>query len=191
LDGSSDTPRERSQLARWVELATQKKQIFDWPSWQLQSARQRKAGEVPSGTDQFTLAVLLSDETGVSIEGLELRIIVWRDRPHDDATALLQVEDGSWMTISRLDCWPNSPHINTYWKRLQQPPQIEGSHVHRCEDNARLGRRAFNPFANLPSAMPVDSSPQSFRDMMVLVENYFNVDGASKLPPPDWQGRLI
>ena len=168
-----------------------KKHIFGWPDWQLQSSRQRKTGEQPSSTDQFTLAVLLCDEAGASIEGLELRLVAWRDRPHEDATALLQVEDDGWVAISRLDCWPPSPHVNKYWRKLGQASQIEGTHVHRCADNARLGRRAFKPHENLPSAVAVDSTPHSFRDMMELVEFHFNVDGAAQLPPPDWQGRLF
>lgn len=191
LENSSDTPRQREQVERWVALAEMQKFIFDWPDWQLQSSRQRKAGEGSNQTDQFVMTALLSDEAGVSLEGLELRIFAWRDRPHEDATALLQVEDDGWTTIARLDCWPNSPHENKFWKKLNQEPQVCGTHVHLCTDNARLGRSAFKPYENLPSAIATDGEPNSFRDMMRLVETYFKIDGASNLPPPDWQGRLL
>jgi hypothetical protein len=186
---SEDTPREREQVSRWVELANVKKQIFDWPDWVLHTPR---TGDGHQSTDQFVLTVLLSDESGAAIEGLQLRIVVWRDRPNEDATALLIVEDGDgWTTISRLDCWPISPHENKFWRHLKEPPQVDGSHVHGCASNARFGRRAFKPYENLPSAMGVDSEPHSFRDMMRLVERLFNISGAAELPAPDWQQRLL
>lgn len=191
MDASDDTPREREQVAQWVRLAKMEKHIFGWPTWQLHSPRQSKAGEVPNRADQFVLSALLTDGAGVSIEGLELRMVAWRDRPQEDATALLQVAGDGWTAISRLDCWPTAPHVNTFWRKLRQTPNVERSHVHLCEDNARLGRRAFKPLGNLPSAVEVDTSPHSFRDMVRLVERYFNINGASAIEPPDWQGRLL
>lgn len=191
MEDTGDTARERAQVERWVQLAAMKKQIFGWPDWQLSSPRQRKAGEVATHADQFFLSVLLCNESGASIEGLELRIVVWRDRPNEDATALLQTEDDGWLAICRLDCWPPSPHENKDWRRLGCAPHIEDSHVHLCVDNAKLGRKAFKPHQNLPVAVPVNETPHSWRDMMGLVEYYFNVDGAAQLPPPDWQGRLF
>jgi hypothetical protein len=191
MDASDDSPRDRALVENWVAIAEMPKAIFGWPDWQTTSPRQRKIGEGAGESDQLVLASLLIDGSGVSLEGVELRIVVWRDRPIEDATALLQVENDGWMPISRLDCWPYSPHTNRYWKRLHQAPIVEGSHIHRTQDNARLGRKAFTASENLPSAVSVDGEPQSFRDMLRLVKLYFNIDGACDLPPPQWQERLI
>ncbi|RWC32342.1 hypothetical protein [Mesorhizobium sp.] len=191
MDASDDSPRDQLLVENWVAIAGMPKAIFGWPDWQTTSPRQRKIGQEAGESDQLVLSSLLLDDSGATLEGVELRIVVWRDRPLEDATALLQVENDGWMPISRLDCWPYSPHTNRYWRRLHQIPIVDGSHIHRTEDNARLGRKAFTASENLPSAVVVDSEPQSFRDMLRMVEFYFNIDGACDLPPPQWQERLI
>ncbi|TIW62965.1 MAG: hypothetical protein E5V48_02565 [Mesorhizobium sp.] len=192
MDQTLDTERERQQVDLWTALASMKKTIFSWPDWLAQNAPSNPDSSLRSHeTDQFVLTSLLADDSGAAIEGLQLRVVVWKYRPQEDATALLLVEDEGWTVISRIDCWPNAPHPNKHWKRLKEPAEIPGTHAHCCEDNAKLGRKAFKPYENLPSARAVDSEPQSFRDMMRLVEVYFNIDGAATLPPPDWQGSLF
>lgn len=93
------------------------------------------------------------------------------------------------MTIARVDAWPPDPHTN-YRARRQPgcghiPLEINGHHIHRFEDNAKLGREAFGA-GNLPLAVPVNDRLQSFRDFLRVVGNEFNIDGLEKLDSPDW-----
>jgi hypothetical protein len=189
MDASGDSPRDQALVSNWVGIAKMPKAIFGWPSWEISSSNRKTDGANES--DQMVLTALLADQNGAGLEGVELRIVVWRNRSMEDVTALLQIENDGWIPIARLDSWPYSPHTNRHWKQLKQMPTVEGSHVHHCWDNAKLGRKAFGPYQNLPSAVPVDSEPNSFRDMLKLVEVHFNIVGASKLPAPEWQERLL
>jgi len=65
------------------------------------------------------------------------------------------------------------------------PLEIDGHHVHRFEDNAKLGREAFGA-GNLPLAVPVNGRLESFRDFMRVVGEEFKIDGLDQLDPPDW-----
>jgi hypothetical protein len=68
------------------------------------------------------------------------------------------------------------------------PRQIVGHHIHRFEDNAKLGREAFGAGrdGNLPLAVPVNGRLESFRDFLRLVGQEFNIEGLDRLDPPDW-----
>jgi hypothetical protein len=99
-------------------------------------------------------------------------------------TATLEVEGGrSFVTIARVDAWPPDPHVNALARRdpvLRRLPRIiEGHHAHRFADNARLGRRAFAPHANLPVAAPVRGKLRSFRDFARIVGEEFRIEGPS------------
>jgi hypothetical protein len=116
-------------------------------------------------------------------------------RKEYDVTATLEVEGGrNFITIARVDCWPADPHINTLVRRYPAlrhlSNKIEGHHIHRFVDNARLGRRAFAPTANLPVAAPIEDKVESFRDFARIVEAEFRVEGLSSFTPPDWQALI-
>jgi hypothetical protein len=65
--------------------------------------------------------------------------------------------------------------------------QLDGHHVHRFIDNARLGKAAFAPLGNLPAAAPLDETVGSFRDFIRVVRDEFRISGIDKCDPPDWQ----
>jgi hypothetical protein len=141
------------------------------------------------------MVIPLAQKGGAGLEAVRLRLTVWPFRKEYDVTATLEVEGGrSFVTIARVDGWPPDPHVNGAAKRHPAlrhfPAIVEGHHVHRFLDNARLGRAAFAPMSNLPVAAPLGDALQSFRDFARTVEREFRIDGLSGLPPPDWQ-RLI
>jgi len=110
-------------------------------------------------------------------------------------TATLEVAGNrSFVTIARVDGWPVDPHINPVMRQhptlRRLPAQIDGDHVHRFTDNARLGVEAFAPYAKLPVAAPLPNDLGSFRDFLRTVAAEFNIDGADKLQAPDWRVML-
>jgi hypothetical protein len=187
----------------WQHVAEMPKEMLAWPSWpdldppptgrrvvtrrdQLHTA----AGETVS------VVIPLAQSGGAGLEAVRLRLTAWPFRKEYDVTATLEVEGGrSFVTIARIDGWPPDPHINVLARRhpalRHLPAIVEGHHIHRFVDNARLGLGSFAPLGNLPIAAPLlDDSLQSFRDFARIVEREFRIDGLAKFTPPDWQ-RLI
>jgi hypothetical protein len=87
-----------------------------------------------------------------------------------EVTATLEVAGNrSFVTIARVDGWPVDPHINPVMRQhptlRRLPAQIDGDHVHRFTDNARLGVEAFAPYANLPVAAPLPNDLESVRTL--------------------------
>lgn len=136
------------------------------------------------------MIVPLADENGVGLEGVNLRLTAWPFRRLYDVTATLEVPGNrSFVTIARLDAWPIDPHMNVR-ARTQPglshlPMDIEGHHVHRFDDNAKLGMDGFGA-ANLPLAAAVTGRLQSFRDFLRILGEEFKIDGLDDLNPPDW-----
>lgn len=132
------------------------------------------------------------DESGAALEGAEVVLMMWRHRPLVDMTALLHVSHGGkFVCVSRVDACPEKPHINVLWRRFGCPPEIAGSHHHPFAQNASIGRKAFDPFGNLPVAYPLESEPEHLRDFLQVVEQAFKVEGLRILPPPPTQGSLL
>jgi hypothetical protein len=65
------------------------------------------------------------------------------------------------------------------------PAEIYGHHVHRFDDNAKIGRDAFGA-GNLPLAAPVTGRLQSYRDFLRTLGEEFKISGLDQLNPPDW-----
>lgn len=132
------------------------------------------------------------DDSGAAIEGAEIVLMMWRNRPLEDMTAILHTShEGKFVCVARVDARPDKPHINAFWRRFQCPPEINGSHRHPFAQNATFGRKAFDPYANLPVAYPLDSEPEHLRDFLHVVEQAFKVDGLVNLPPPPTQGSML
>ena len=66
---------------------------------------------------------------------------------------------------------------------------IEGHHVHRYADNAKIGRKAFAPYGNLPVAWPLEPIP-SFREFLRIVSREFHIDGVETFQSPDWSSLI-
>jgi hypothetical protein len=180
----------------WRDIASQRKTIATWPEW-------TDPPELPSrfvGDDKndvrtvfaetIELLVPLADEHGVGLEGVSLRITAWPYKREYDITATLEVPGGrNFITVARLDAWPVDPHMNTRARRQpgcsHLPLVLDSHHVHRFEDNARLGRDAFGA-GNLPLAAEVNGRLQSYRDFLRILSVEFKIEGAEKLPSPDW-----
>ncbi|MGY3341955.1 hypothetical protein ACVWZ4_004333 [Bradyrhizobium sp. USDA 4472] len=139
----------------------------------------------------------LADENGVGLEGVRLRLSAWAYRRQHDVTATLEVAGGrrSFVNISRIDAWPADPHFNTIARKTaglgHVPPVVEHCHIHRFEDNAKVGGIAFLPPHNLPIAVPFSEPLTSFRSFLRMVAQEFNIQGLDDFPAPPWQEYLL
>lgn len=185
----------------WRRLIEAPKAIFGWPGWDTSPVYQEtkqsaaKAGRtrfVSRETERCRLNVQVMDNSGATLEGVEVIILMWRHRPMEDMTALFNVSHGHKpICISRVDVRPASPHPNAFWRRFKCPSEIHGSHVHPFAQNMTLGNQAFDPKGNLPVALPLDQEPQHLKDFLRVAELAFNVDGLTTLLPPPTQGSLL
>jgi hypothetical protein len=166
----------------WGEFARQRKTIVGWPEWSdpppLPDPRKAATSrtELHSLSAEITETLIpLADSSGVGLEGVRLRINAWAYRRMHEVTATLEVPGHrKLVTIARVDAWPIDPHFNIVRQRpalKYLPAVIDGSHVHRFEDNARLGLSAFAPYSNLPAAMPTRTLT-SFRVFLRTVGSY-------------------
>jgi hypothetical protein len=183
---------------RWRRIALMRKTIQVWPEWsEVTPLAAKKTGSTQDRDDLNTnaaetieLIVPLSDEHGVGLEGVRLSITAWPYRKLEDITALLEVPGGrSFTNIARVDGWPLDPHMNLRSRNYpglgHLLPEVIGHHVHRFDDNARLGLDAFGA-ENLPLAAPITQRLESYRDFLRVVGAEFNIDGTDQLVPPDW-----
>lgn len=188
----------------WHEIAMIDKELMTWPSWSdvqrpLPPSANRpieEHGKIRTTAGENTRVVFpLARVGGPGIEGARLRLTAKPFRRNEEVTATLEVSGGrNGVTIARIDAWPLDPHGNInreHRKMLGIPQLIPGSHVHRFEDNARIGVEAFSPQSNLPVARELDRDIQSFRQFLALVEAEFRITGLSAFPAPDgWEGLL-
>ncbi len=185
---------------KWGQIAAATKTVMGWPVWPdpPPSLRTKKAASVrgelnTNAAELLQVVVLLGDEHGIGLEGVRLRMTAWAFRQLNEVTATLEVEGGrSLVAIARVDCWPADPHLNLRARKvaaLRLPREINGHHVHRYEDNARIGLSAFGPGpdGNLPAAAPLLERLTSFRDFLRTVASEFRIEGLDKIDPPNWQ----
>ena len=183
----------------WRHAAESEKSLLEWPPWSTEASVQR----APAGRDRLHttagerafVVIPLREKSGPGLEGVRLRLTVWAFRRESDVTATLEVPDHRFVTIARVDAWPSDPHPNTRARKVPAlrhlPRMVEGHHVHRFADNARLGREAFRPPANLPVAAPIDQQLRSFRDFVRCVAAEFRIDGLDDFDPPDTWRMLL
>jgi hypothetical protein len=180
----------------WRKAAEIEKSLLAWPTWPApeglpQAARGPAShGQLhTSAGETISVVVSLREKSGPGLEGVRLRLTAWAFRRELDVTATLEVPDNRFVTVARVDAWPNDHHANTRGRRLPAlrhlPAIIEGHHVHRFADNARLGRAAFSPHGNLPVAAPIDQPLRSFRDFLRIVAVEFRIDDLDDIDPPD------
>lgn len=181
----------------WRIIASQPKTILTWPTWSEVEPLPTGKGVTTSRFELHTasaetieMMVPLADEGGVGLEGVRLRMTAWPFRREYDLTALLEVPGNrSGIAIARLDAWAPDPHMNVRARNhpgLGHLPAIVGEHhVHRFQDNVKLGMSAFGS-GNLPLAAQVTSRLESFRDFLRVLGDEFKIDGLDQLNPPNW-----
>jgi hypothetical protein len=168
MAGKTKVKQPVTVLPRWVEVAQMRKTLMSWPTWSdpeppvpSTSGAAISRSELTSVAAEITEVVIpLGDDTRVGLQGVQVRLNAWAYRRVHEVTATLEVAGGrSFVTIARVDAWPADPHMNSIARTVPAlrgwPPIIEGSHVHRFRDNARVGGKAFRPPFNLPVAMPI------------------------------------
>jgi hypothetical protein len=190
-----------AKLDAWRAIVAAPKNLFYWPFWSegpmyRESRRQAvEAGRLPLVSNiasRSEMLINVSDNNDIALEDVRLRIAVWNNRPMEDVTSTFEIYDSvRWVCVSRIDLNPATPHPNRYWRRFGLPPEINGSHIHGCEDNVRIGPDAFLATGNLPNARALDREPQSFKEICVMVGEHFNVSGLQDLTAPDWNRSLL
>ncbi|MDR9758812.1 hypothetical protein RJJ37_04050 [Rhizobium redzepovicii] len=185
----------------WQQIILSPKSVFNWPSWvdgsmYRESRRQAKvSGRLPLISDlaaRLEMIISLANSDDIALEDVRIRLMVWKNRPMEDVTATFEIYDiVRWACASRIDFVPVSPHPNKHWRKYALEPEVNGSHIHTCEDNAKIGPDAFAPVGNLPNARGLDREPQSFKDVCQQVGQLFNVTGLQDLPPPDWNWSML
>lgn len=165
----------------------------EWPD-PLARAGSRARELNPTGGETISVVIPLAEAGGPGLEGVRLRLTVWPFRREHEVTATLEVEGGrSFVNIARIDAWPADPHVNGRARtdsvlRRRLPPVVEGHHIHRFADNARLGREAFAPDRNLPAAAQLDQDLRGFRDFLRIIQREFGIDGLEGISaPPSWR----
>jgi hypothetical protein len=186
----------------WVDVARMRKTLISWPAWSdpeppASGKTVRPRDELLSVAAETTEVVIpLGNEDGVGIQGVQLRLNAWAYRRMHEVTATLEITGGrSFVTIARIDAWPADPHMNILARRYPNlrnvPPVVDGSHIHRFRDNARIGIKAFRPPFNLPIAIPIAESLTSFRGFLRTVAQEFVIVGLEDFDPPPWQEYLL
>jgi len=142
------------------------------------------------------VVIPLGTREGSGIQGAQLRLNAFAYRRMHEITATLEIGHGRLaVPISRVDGWPADPHMNHMARkhaRLRRVPAVvEGSHVHRLLDNARLGLKAFRPPHNLPIAVPLPEPLTSFRGFLRTVGREFNIVNLEEFDPPPSQEYLL
>lgn len=182
---------------RWRKIAERRKTILTWPEWSeppvLPTGKKVETTRFDLHTaaaETIEMIVPLATAEGVGLEGVRLQLVAWPYRRLYDITGVLEVPGGrSFVAIARLDAWPPDRHMNVQARGFpglgHLPAIVDGHHVHRFDDNAKLGMRAFGA-GNLPLAAPVTARLESFRDFLRILGAEFHIDGLDEIPPPDW-----
>lgn len=179
------------RLERWQALHDQDKTVFGWPDWRDLKQPKNDGPLLSHIAQRSQLLVSLGDHNCINIEDLQLRITIWKGQPDNDVTCTLEAADNNWTCISRMDFWSPSPHMNADWRAIKDlPPQVGETHYHRFKENRAIGIHSFKPIGNLRAAINFDTEPQSFRDILRLIEAEWNITGATDLPLPEKQGGL-
>lgn len=180
-----------SRLNRWQSLHDSPKTIFGWPDWRDLKKPKNDGSLLSNIAQRASLQVSLADQDGLNLEDIQLRITIWKGRPNEDVTCTLEASDNNWTCISRMDFWSNSPHINPDWRTVPNlPPKVGDTHYHRFKENKIIGTESFKPNGNLRAAINFDTEPRSFRDILRLIEDEWNITDAANLPLPERQGGL-
>jgi hypothetical protein len=105
----------------WRSILQRPKTIVGWAEWPIVPPLRSGIGIVSPRDDLHTRAseemeVLFgfADDKGEVLEGVRLRLSAWAFRRNRDTTATLEALRGrTFVTISRVDAWPATPHRNS------------------------------------------------------------------------------
>lgn len=183
---------------RWEKIHNMPKTLFGYPSWksvQEQTVTRQKAKILNSKIPlKSRLTVRVCDANdGLNMQNVEVRIIAPNDGTLNNTSCIFCIDsECGWTAISRMDFYPDSPHMNKDWKKLNIPGLIEGNHYHSFHLNRKIGLIRFKPKGgNVDNAEKILSPVNSFHDIFDLIEKEWNINGASALPVPEQQGGFI
>jgi hypothetical protein len=139
------------------------------------------------GQDQIGFTTSL-DIDAVTVEGLTLRRRAMSNLPDRNVIFQLEVHPPHRRVIalSRI-CWnPLGPHNN----KKKGPPELRqkfqhGSHYHRFDLNFSEDQGNMKA-GNLKVAVPLDTDPATFEELIVLMGNCFRISNVGLIEPPIW-----
>ena len=128
---------------------------------------------------------------GVSYENLHLRATCIEHLPEQEVMFQLEVSSKSERTrlpLMRVDWNPTSGGHGNSKHRLPEPYRgtfIPGSHFHSFEANWLEDEQRTRE-SNLPAAVEINESLQSFSDVLDFVKKAFRISNVSSIQTPEW-----
>jgi hypothetical protein len=143
--------------------------------------------------ERYLEVVSTLDVDGVTVQGLQLRILAWRQYP-DEAVCIQLLyawPRAKYRPIWRIEWRPFSGHNN----RNKGPPEfrlreIKGSHQHTFRLNWREGEGVLRQ-GNLPIAVPINPDPTNFASLLAFSGNELRIRNMGTIPAPPWEGVLL
>lgn len=171
-------------LNRIAEILPQEKELLlEGVIWERRARR---------GFDALELTAPIAIG-GVIRDGLQARLSCRSDMPNRDIHAQLQVyvsELNLYAHVQRVEWRPNAPHTN----RGNAPAKLRFKEFFdRKYDfgmNRRLGIAGLRQTAPM-IAEPLPRQIESFNELLAFLEELWKASGASRIPTPPWENRLI
>lgn len=138
-------------------------------------------------------AVSALDIDGVTVEGLQLRLVAQKLLPDRAVSVLLLHKEprSKYIPLWRLEWRPIAPHNNKNtgpdeYRMLQ----ITGSHHHPYHLNLTQNGR-FLRSGNLPIVVPIEPEPADFASFVAFAGKALNIADMGAIAPPPWEGLLL
>jgi hypothetical protein len=176
-----------------LSLGTQPKDVMsqDFPGY----VRSKKTIVVPHDWDDSDRSMVWTsalDISGITVEGLQIRLTAQRELPDEAVMAQLAYRPpkGKPQQLTRAEWRPLSGHNN----KGRGPPkyrllEFRQTHIHRFDDNwVPSESRMFS--GNLPIAIPVQDF-DSYEKFLDFCAYEFNVLNMAIVPIPSWRPTML
>jgi hypothetical protein len=146
------------------------------------------------GDDERLWVVAPLEIDGITVQGLILRVRVFKDRPDEDALFQLEFEHDPKRkdkAIERIDWKPSHTHEN----RGNGPPDFRFirqncTHYHQFDLNWLSNENRLK-MDNLPVAVPISDDPVDFKGILAFVGKNFRISNIELIGQPGWEPRLL
>ncbi|MBF0391479.1 MAG: hypothetical protein HQL38_02255 [Alphaproteobacteria bacterium] len=137
------------------------------------------------------------DINGITQIGLRLRGKCYSNHPDQNVTFQIEYQFRSLsklVPVTRLEWRPHNEHQNPNFGPAElRLIRFRASHLHRFQENYDWLVGNGQPLADnikakdIPFAVPLDSDPDGFAALVVLMGRLFNIDGVGAIPAPPWK----
>jgi hypothetical protein len=157
------------------------------------AATGRWAVRDPHRNSQWLTFVAPLEIDGVTIAGLRLRGTAIVNLPDEAVCFQLEYhrprQQGS--ALARIEWRPIKGHNNKgLGPKEHQFIEMRGCHHHPFDLNWNGAAKQLRR-GNLPIAVPIIQSPQSFIKLLELVGKEFRINGIDYVPLPEWTANLV